>query len=92
VIPLPAIRFAPKARPRSERNGMAGNEAGQMKEKNNVRHSKQYEEALVIGAAWSHSDGDGFNLKLDLLPNTPGRLVLRKPKSETAEHDEADFT
>jgi hypothetical protein len=57
---------------------------------------------VAIGAAWSHSDGDGFNLKLDLLPNTPGHLVLRKPKpkaeagehaeSETVAHDDADFT
>jgi hypothetical protein len=49
---------------------------------------------VAIGAAWSHNDGDGFNLKLDLLPNTPGHLVLRKPKpkAEAGEHDEADFT
>lgn len=37
---------------------------------------------IPIGAAWTHKDGDGFSLKLDLLPNVPGRLCLRtfKPK------------
>lgn len=41
-----------------------------------------------IGAAWTHSDGEGFNLKLDLLPNTAGHIVLRKPKAETAGGEE----
>lgn len=34
-----------------------------------------------IGAAWSHEDGDGFNLQLSCLPLT-GRLVIRKPKPQ----------
>lgn len=38
-----------------------------------------------IGAAWSHDDGEGFNVKLDLLPIAPGRIVIRKPKTDTAE-------
>lgn len=37
---------------------------------------------VPVGAAWTHGDGDGFNLKLSLLPNVPGRLVLRKPKDK----------
>ncbi len=37
---------------------------------------------VSIGAAWGHQDGEGFNLKLDLIPNSPGRIVLRKPKAE----------
>lgn len=40
----------------------------------------------VIGAAWAHSDGEGFNLKLDYLPlNGGGQLVIRSPKAEQAE-------
>lgn len=40
-----------------------------------------------IGAAWPHKDGDGFNLKLELLPLDGAELVIRKwkPKTETAE-------
>ena len=33
-----------------------------------------------IGAAWSHTDGDGFNLKLDFLPLNGAEIVIRKPK------------
>lgn len=33
-----------------------------------------------IGAAWAHSDGDGFNLALSALPLN-GRLTVRKPKA-----------
>ncbi|WP_267426766.1 hypothetical protein [Methylobacterium sp. GC_Met_2] len=42
---------------------------------------------LPIGAAWSHQDGEGSSLKLDLIPNAPGRIVLRKPKAAEAEGD-----
>ena len=38
-----------------------------------------------IGAAWAHDDGQGLSLKLDLLPNAPGGIVLRKPKAEASE-------
>lgn len=36
-----------------------------------------------IGSAWSHSDGDGFNIQLTALPLS-GRIVVRKPKQENA--------
>lgn len=36
-----------------------------------------------IGAAWSHKDGEGLTLQLDLVPVAGGRIVLRAPgKSE----------
>ncbi len=37
-----------------------------------------------IGAAWSHKDGDGFNLKLDFLPLNGAEIVIRKPKAGEA--------
>ena len=40
---------------------------------------------VPIGAAWSHRDGEGFNLRLDLIPNTAGRFVLRTVKAKAAE-------
>jgi len=48
-----------------------------------------------IGAAWSHKDGKGFNLKLSYLPLNGGELVIREPKpkddAETAGAPEADY-
>ena len=38
-----------------------------------------------IGAAWSHGDGEGFNLKLDYLPLNDAEIVIRKPKAELEE-------
>jgi hypothetical protein len=38
-----------------------------------------------IGAAWAHSDGEGFNLKLDYLPLNGAEIVIRKPKVEEAD-------
>ena len=37
-----------------------------------------------IGAAWAHNDGKGFNVTLDLIPTTTGRIVLRdyEPKAD----------
>jgi hypothetical protein len=35
-----------------------------------------------IGAAWAHSDGEGFNVKLDYLPLNGADIVIRKPKAE----------
>jgi len=32
-----------------------------------------------IGAAWSHQDGEGLTLQLDLVPVNGGRIVLRYP-------------
>ncbi|MEQ1694827.1 MAG: hypothetical protein ABL901_03205 [Hyphomicrobiaceae bacterium] len=39
-----------------------------------------------IGAAWPHTDGKGFNLKLEYLPLNAAELVIRvpKPKGEGA--------
>lgn len=34
-----------------------------------------------IGAAWTHEDGDGFNLQLSAMPLS-GRLIVRKPKPQ----------
>lgn len=34
-----------------------------------------------IGAAWAHSDGEGFGLKLDYLPLHGAEIVMRAPKS-----------
>ena len=39
---------------------------------------------VPIGAAWDHRDGDGFNLRLDLIPNVPGRIVLRRIRQDAA--------
>jgi hypothetical protein len=30
-----------------------------------------------IGALWPHSDGKGFNMELNLLPNVPAELIIR---------------
>ena len=35
-----------------------------------------------IGAAWSHQDGKGFNVKLDYLPLNDAEIVIREPRSE----------
>ena len=32
-----------------------------------------------IGAAWAHSDGEGFALALDYLPLNGAEIVIRKP-------------
>ena len=37
-----------------------------------------------IGAAWSHEDGEGFNVTLEAFP-TSGQLVIRKPKPKDAD-------
>jgi hypothetical protein len=37
-----------------------------------------------IGAAWEHRDGDGFNVKLLLLPLVGQDIVIRKVKADTA--------
>jgi hypothetical protein len=33
-----------------------------------------------IGAVWGHADGEGFNVKLDLLPLNGAEIVIRKPR------------
>jgi len=42
---------------------------------------------MRIGAAWLHKDGEGLALQLDLVPASPGRIVLRtyKPKEQESE-------
>ena len=35
-----------------------------------------------IGAAWVHSDGWGFNVKIDYLPLNSAEIVIRKSKVE----------
>lgn len=47
---------------------------------------------LKIGAAFSHKDGEGFDIVLAALP-VNGRVALRKPKSKealAAAHDDED--
>lgn len=34
-----------------------------------------------IGAAWSHADGNGFTIQIDLLP-PDGRITLRVPSEK----------
>jgi hypothetical protein len=52
------------------------------KYKVNGEHRSQY---TNIGAAWIHSDGDGFDIALTAFP-VNGRVTLRKvkPKQESA--------
>jgi hypothetical protein len=38
-----------------------------------------------IGAVWAHTDGKGFNLKLDFLPLNDAEIVIREPKPESEE-------
>ncbi len=38
-----------------------------------------------IGAAWTHEDGNGLTLRLDLIPVAGGQIVLRMPKSTEEE-------
>jgi len=44
-----------------------------------------------IGAAWTHQDGEGYTLQLELVPMAGGRIVLRKfePKAEAQAQGEA---
>lgn len=42
----------------------------------------------TIGAAWPHSDGEGFSLKLDFLPrDSEADIVIRKPRAEVDPDD-----
>jgi hypothetical protein len=42
---------------------------------------------IAIGAAWSHEDGEGFSLRLDLIPDKADRdrIVIRKVKAKAEE-------
>jgi hypothetical protein len=35
-----------------------------------------------IGAAWTHQDGKGFNVKLEFLPLAGAEIVIREPRTE----------
>lgn len=48
------------------------------------RRSRDKSRWTRIGAAWKHRDGRGFNVQLELLPASGGRIVLRSPKSGDA--------
>ncbi|MBO6776272.1 MAG: hypothetical protein JJ897_12370 [Marinibacterium sp.] len=37
-----------------------------------------------IGAAWTHRDGNGFNLDLEMIPAKPGRYVVRTARQKEA--------
>lgn len=39
----------------------------------------------AIGAVWAHSDGEGFNLKLNYLPLNGAEIKIRKPKADEAD-------
>ena len=45
-----------------------------------------------IGAAWEHSDGKGFGVKLDYLPLNGAEIVIRTPKDEVAKEADATAT
>ncbi len=42
-----------------------------------------------IGAAWAHSDGEGFNVQLSLMPLNDAEIVIRKFKEDA---DDGDMT
>jgi hypothetical protein len=50
-----------------------------------VKREGQDDYWLPIGAAFEHADHGGFNVILQALP-LDGKLVLRVPKDEEAEH------
>ena len=41
----------------------------------------------LIGAAWAHQDGKGFNLDLEMIPMKPGRFVVRAAKPKTKKEE-----
>lgn len=38
---------------------------------------------IAIGAAWQNRDGEGYSLRLDLMPSPGTRIILRKPKPKS---------
>ena len=52
------------------------------KYKTNGEYRSEY---TLIGAAWPHGDGEGFNLKLEYLPLNNAEIVIRKPKAVEAD-------
>ena len=53
-----------------------------------VKREGQDDFWLNIGAAFMHQDGEGFNIVLQALPLN-GKIVLRPPKAQTEEPQEA---
>ena len=47
-----------------------------------VRKNGEKSHWTEIGAAWSHQDGKGFNVKLDYLPLNGAEIVIREPRTE----------
>ena len=43
-----------------------------------------------IGAAWTHQDGEGYSLHLDLVPMAGGRVVLRKYEAKPQDTGEGE--
>jgi hypothetical protein len=39
---------------------------------------------IPVGAAWPHKDGEGYSIRLDLMPTPGTRIVLRKPDAGTS--------
>lgn len=42
-----------------------------------------------IGAAWTHQDGKGFSLQIDLMPTNANRFALREAKPKANSEDNA---
>ena len=68
---------------------MARNSKSRNPERNNSPSFKAYHVAegengfwTQIGAAWSHEDGNGMTLQLNLIPAGSDRIVLRKVNAE----------
>lgn len=40
---------------------------------------------IPVGAVWQHKDGEGYSIRLDLMPPAGTRLILRKPKAKSEE-------
>ena len=40
-----------------------------------------------IGAAWANKDGEGFSVKLDLVPINGSEIVIRTPRDERGDEN-----
>jgi hypothetical protein len=52
-----------------------------------VKRESQDDFWIAIGAAFMHSDGDGYNVVLQALP-IDGKVVLRTPKADKNETEQ----
>jgi hypothetical protein len=41
-----------------------------------------------IGAAWANRDGEGFSVRLDLIPLSGADIVIRTPRDDRADAEE----